>query len=330
MPIQDVSTSMMALRAHHRGGPENLVYESAPVPRPAAGEVLLQVRAAAITFAELSWEESWTRRGVDRTPIIPAHEVSGVVAALGTGVTDFAVGDAVFGLVPFDRDGAAAEYVAAPVSSLAAKPTTADFRTAAAAPLGALTAWQALIEHARCSAGESVLIQGGAGSVGGYATQLAHQLGAHVTATGRSADADLVRRLGADVFVDYEKEQFDAETGIYDVVVDTVGGPTLDRSYAVLRPGGRLVTLQTPPSQQEADRFGVTAIFFIVRGDAEQLRSVAGMIDAGQLRVTVAESLPLAAGRTAFLRGTAPDRRPGKTVLLVGEGDAERSADAVR
>lgn len=324
------SSTMKAIRAHHRGGPDMLVYENAPIPSPAAGEVLLQVSAAAVTFAELTWNETWTRGGVDRTPTIPAHEVSGVVMAVGENVSTYAVDDVLYGLVPFDRNGAAAEFVVVPVDALAPKPTTIDHLTAAAAPLGALTAWQALVEHARCRPGESVLVHGGAGAVGGYVTQLARGLGAGVTATARSADAELVRTLGAETVVDFETEQFDATPGAYDVVIDTVGGTTLDRSYAVLRPGGRLITLQAPPSQEQAARFGITAVFFIVRPDSGQLRTVARMIDDRQLQVTVADTFPLARGREAYLSGTAPQRRPGKTVLVVrGDAAVDRQRNAV-
>ena len=319
-PDNDSPTTMMALRAHRRGGPETLDYEAAPMPTPAAGEVLIGVRAAAITFAELTWDETWTRDGVDRTPSIPSHELSGAVVAVGQGVSATYVGTAMYGMVPFDRDGAAAECVATPLECLAPKPATVDDVTAAATPLAALTAWQALVEHAGCRPGESVLVHGGAGAVGGFVTQLAHQLGAHVTATVRAADADVVRGFGADTVVDYESERFDATPGIYDVVVDTVGGATLDRSFAVLRPGGRLITLQAPPSQERARECGVTALFFIVRPDAGQLVTVGEMVEDGRLRVTVAATFPLAQGRSAFYSGGDPARRSGKTVLLVGNG----------
>ena len=309
--------TMMALRAHQRGGPETLLYETAPVPVPADGEVLVQVKAAAITFAELTWDETWSRNGIDRTPTIPSHELSGVITDVAEGVTDLQVGNEVYGLIPFDRDGAAAEFVTVPAEVLAPKPATVDHVTAAAVPLAALTAWQALVEHAHCRPGESVLIHGGAGGVGGFATQLAASLGCHVTATAGSDDLDIVRGYGAESVVDFRTELFDVAPGVYDVVVDTVGGTTLDRSYAVLRRGGRLITLQSPPSQERAADLGVTATFFIVKPDRAQLASIADMVDRGRLRVTVADTFPLARGRDAFLSAGKPRRAPGKTVLVV-------------
>lgn len=308
---------MMALRAHRRGGPETLLYEPAPTPTPAPGEVVIEVHAAAITFAELTWDETWTRNGVDRTPTIPSHEVSGVIAQRGAGVSALQVGDVVYGLLPFDRDGAAAEFVTVAADVIARKPATVDHVTAAATPLAALTAWQALVDHADCRPGSSVLIHGGAGGVGGFAVQLAAARGARVTATALAKDADLVRGYGAERVIDFRTEAFDDQSAAYDIVVDTVGGTTLDRSYAVLRRGGRLITLQAPPSQEQAAHFGVTAIFFIVQPSRVQLNAIAQMVDRGELRITIADTFPLAQGRQAFLGATKPGRAPGKTVLIV-------------
>jgi NADPH:quinone reductase-like Zn-dependent oxidoreductase len=232
-------TEMTALRAHRRGGPEVLVVERAPVPILAAGEVLLSVRAAAITFDELTWDETWTRDGVSRIPVIPSHEVSGVICETGSEVTDFKSNDEVYGLIRFDRDGAAAEFVAAPAADLAAKPATVSHTRAAALPLAGLTALQALVDHAAVQPGEAVLVHGGAGGVGALTVQLAAILGARVTATVRSDARELVSGFGAQRVIDVRTEAFDATGGAYDVVVDTVGGRTLDRSFGVLRRGGR-------------------------------------------------------------------------------------------
>ena len=307
---------MTALRAHHRGGPEVLAVERAPVPVPAAGEVLIAVHAAAITFDELTWEETWTRNGVSRTPVIPSHEVSGVVAEIDSGVRDFAPGDEVYGLIGFDRDGAAADFVVVPEDGLATKPSTISHAAAAALPLAGLTALQALVDHAAVQPGESVLVHGGAGGVGALAVQLAAGYGAHVTATIRSDAAELVRGFGAQRVIDVRTEAFD-ETGPYDVVVDTVGGETLDRSFAVLRRGGRLVTLSAPPPADTADQYGVRAMFFIVTPNRDQLAELAALVDSGRLHVPIAETFPLAEGRQAFESGRRSNRRPGKTVLVV-------------
>ena len=309
-------TEMTALRAHRRGGPEVLVVERAPVPVPAAGEVLVAVHAAAITFDELTWEETWTRDGVSRTPVIPSHEVSGVVAEIASGVEDFVPGDEVYGLIDFDRDGGAAEFVAVPEADLASKPSTLSHAAAAALPLAGLTALQALADHAATQPGESVLVHGGAGGVGALAVQLAAGDGAQVTATIRSDAVELVRGFGAQRVIDVRTEAFD-EGGAYDIVIDTVGGETLHRSFGVLRRGGRLVTLSAPPPADTADQYGVTAIFFIVTPNRAQLAELAALVDSGRLQVPIAETFPLAEGRQAFESGRRRNRRPGKTVLIV-------------
>jgi NADPH:quinone reductase-like Zn-dependent oxidoreductase len=310
-------TEMTALRAHRRGGPEALVVERAPVPVPAAGEVLVAVHAAAITFDELTWEETWTRDGVSRTPIIPSHEVSGVVSEIGPQVTDFKPGDDVYGLIGFVRDGAAADFVAVPAADLAARPSTVSHAVAAALPLAGLTALQALVDHAAVRPGEAVLVHGGAGGVGALTVQLAAILGGHVTATIRSDAGELVRGFGAGRVIDVRTEAFDVNGAAYDVVIDTVGGETLNRSFAVLRRGGRLVTLSAPPPAGRADEYGITATFFIVTPNRGQLDELAELVDSGRLRVEIAETFPLDRGREAFESGRRPGRRPGKTVILV-------------
>ncbi len=306
--------TMMALRAHARGGPEQLVYEQAPAPAAEPGEALVAVHAAAITFAELTWDLSWTTRdGADRTPVIPSHEMSGVIAGLGDGVTGLAVGDEVIGLVDFDRDGAAAEYVAVPAATLAAKPASVPHQQAAALPLAALTAWQALVDYAAVEAGERVLVLGGAGGVGLFAVQLAAILGGQVTATGRATDADLVRGLGADHFIGVGAAP---EPGQADVIIDTVGGAPLSAAYGLLREGGRLVTLSAPPDLELAARRGIHAMFFVVAQDPDGLASLSALAETGRLRAVLSQTFPLTDGRRAFLSGGQP-RPPGKTVLAV-------------
>jgi NADPH:quinone reductase-like Zn-dependent oxidoreductase len=308
--------TMMALRAHARGGPEQLVYEQAPVPEPAAGEVQIAVRAAGITFAELTWDASWTtNEGQDRTPVIPAHEMSGVVAGLGAGVTGWAAGDEVYGLIDFARNGAAAEYVTMAAADLAARPRSVPHEASASLPLAALTAWQALVDNAATEPGERVLIQGGAGGVGVYAVQLAAFLGAHVTATGRARTADFVRKLGADEYVTAGAA---GPAGLpqFDVVIDTVGGAALEESYGLVRDGGRLVGVAAPPSQEQAAAHSIHAIFFIVAPDPAELARLAELTDAGQLTPVISQVLPLAEGRRAYESGAA-SRPPGKTVLAV-------------
>jgi NADPH:quinone reductase-like Zn-dependent oxidoreductase len=310
-------TEMTALRAHRRGGPEVLAVEQAPVPAPAAGEILVAVRAAAITFDELTWEETWTRDGVSRTPVIPSHELSGVVHETSSGIAAFSVGDEVYGLIRFDRDGAAADFVAVPAADLAARPSTVSHARAAALPLAGLTALQALVDHAAIQPGEAVLVQGGAGGVGALTVQLAAILGAHVTATVRSDAEELLRGFGAERVIDVRTEAFDESGAAYDVVIDTVGGQTLERSFGVLRRGGRLVALSAPPPPGRADEYGVTATFFIVTPNRDQLAELAALVDSGRLRVEIAETFSLGKGREAFESGRRPGRRAGKTVIIV-------------
>lgn len=307
---------MTALRAHRRGGPEQLVLERAPMPVPAAGEALVAVHAAGITFDELTWDETWIRDGASRVPVIPSHEVSGVVKAVAPDVTDFAPGDEVYGLIGFHRDGAAADFVAVPAADLATKPSTVSHAVAAALPLAGLTALQALVDHAAVRPGEAVLVTGGAGGVGLLTVQLAAMLGARVTATVRSDTANLLRGCGAQRVIDVRSEAFDDTGAGYEVVIDTVGGQTVERSFAVLRRGGRLVTLSAPPPAGRADEFGVTASFFIVTPNRDQLDELAALVDSDRLHVAIAQTFGLDDGREAY-ESRDGGRRAGKTVLIV-------------
>jgi len=321
MPEAVTVQTMMALRGHARGGAEQLVYESAPAPVPGPGEALVAVHAAGITFAELTWDLSWTTRdGRDRTPVIPSHEVSGTVAGLGPGASGFAVGAEVYGLIEFDRDGAAAQYVTLPAAHLAAKPRSISHAEAATLPLAALTAWQALTDYSALEPGEQVLVQGGAGGVGSYAVQLAAILGGTVTATGQERNRDFVQGLGAKTYLASEAgraaEYETAARQGFDVVIDTVGGAVLDASYALTRRDGRLVTLSAPPSAEKAAALGVHAVFFVVTPDAAALTRLAGLVDEGRLRPIVSQAFPLPDGRRAFESATLP-HPPGKTVLIV-------------
>jgi len=208
---------MQALRAHRRGGPEELVYEQAPRPPLGIGDALVEVHTASFTPTELDWPSTWTDRlGRERNPVIPGHEVSGVVAALGFGTTGVTVGQEVYGLTDWYRDGAAADYVAVEARNLAPKPTTLDHVQAAALPLAGLTAWQALFDHGRLQAGQWVLIHGTAGGVGSLAVQLAHGAGAQVIGSGRAPDHELLAKLGAEKVVDVERQRFEEVAGRVD------------------------------------------------------------------------------------------------------------------
>jgi NADPH:quinone reductase-like Zn-dependent oxidoreductase len=306
-----------AVRTHGRGGPEQLLFEDAPMPEVGPGDVLVRVHATGITPAELTWDETYRNAdGTPRIPAIPGHEVSGVVEKMAPDVSAFRRGDEVYGLPDFPRDGAAAEFAAVQAANLAVKPRSVSHEQAAALPLSALTAWQALFEHAHLAAGESVLIHGGAGGVGSLAVQLARWRGAHVIATVSARDTALVRSLGADELIDYHTTRFEEMLRDIDVVLDTVGGETLERSWRVLRKGGVLVTLVAPIPPGAAEQHGVRGVFFIVSGNREQLDRITGLVDTGKLKPIVSEVVPLARAREAFERGAA-GHAPGKIVLEV-------------
>src|ERR1043165_1563724 len=307
---------MKAARLHARGGPEVFTYEDAHQPRPGEGEVLVRVHAAGVIHTELSWVPPWTTQAGEPRPlpVIPGHEFSGEIAALGTGVSDVGVGDLVYGLNDWYRDGASAEYCVARVTDLAHKPRSVDHVHAAATPISALTAWQGLVERAGLAAGQRVLIHGAAGGVGTLAVQLARWRGARVTGTASAANLDFVRSLGADEVIDYRAERFEDVVRDVDVVFDTVGGGALERSWGVLKPGGRLVTVAASGEQTTDER--IRAAYFIVEPSRTQLAEIARLIEGGALRPVVGAVFPLAEARQAYQH--KPVR--GKVVLRVAEG----------
>lgn len=311
---------MKAIRLRTRGGPENLVYEDAPKPVPAPDEALVRVCATGITRTELTWDQTYQNAdGSPRLPTIPGHEMSGVVESVPAGFHDLAPGDAVYALTDFPHDGAAAECIATRATNLALKPRSIDFVHAAAVTLSGLTAWQALFTHGSLQPGQRVLIHGGAGGVGTFAVQLAHWKGAHVIATSSAANHDFLRGLGADEVIDYTTVRFEDAACDIDLVLDTVGQDTLDRSWKVLRQGGLMVSVAMPIPADEPAKHRVRGLFFIVEPDRDQLREMAGLIDGGLLKSIVATVLPLARAREAFELGAGGHTR-GKIVLQVGDG----------
>lgn len=307
---------MKAIRLHGRGGPEQLVYEEAPQPQPGPGEVLARVGASGVIANELKWDETYqTVDGAPRPFPIPGHDLSGKVAAVGPGVTDLTMGDAVYALIAFRRDGADADYVIALPSELAPRPRTLDDTQAGAVPLSALTAWQALFDHGGLSAGQTALIHGAAGGVGVFATQLAHWKGAHVLTTASARDADFVRDLGADEVIDYATTRFEEVVHDADVVFDGVGGETLARSWQVVKPGGFLVSVVSPLSGQPV-RDDIRYVYFIVEPSGAQLREIGALIDAGQMRPIVDQVFPLTQARQAY-EAAATGHPRGKIVITV-------------
>ena len=323
---------MRAMHAYARSDPSRLVLEDAPIPAIGPGEVLVRVEASGVSPGELDWPGAWLNHdGTPRTPpIVPGHEVAGIVDSVGPGTAGLAVGDAVFGYIDVRRDGADAEYVAVRAEELAPKPASLTHAQAAAIPLSALTAWQALFDHGELAPGQRVLVHGGAGGVGTYAVQLARWRGAHVVATSSARDGDLVRTLGADEVIDYRAQRFEDVVSDVDVVFDTVGGETWERSWTVVRPGGRLVSIAVPrpPDREVPD--GPRAIWFVVKPDAGQLNEIANLVDAGVVRPVVSAVLPLERAREAY-GPTARRGGPGKTVLEIpaaAGAEPQATADA--
>jgi NADPH:quinone reductase-like Zn-dependent oxidoreductase len=292
---------MYAVRQHAPGGLSGLVYEEIETPQPGPGEALVRVHAAAITRGELDWTS-------DRLPATPSFELSGVVAAVGANADDVAVDEPVYGLADFDREGAAAEYAVVRSEFLAPKPQTIGHVESAAIPLAALTAWQGLFDHGRLTKGQRVLVQGAAGGVGHFAVQLARHWDAHVIGTTSAGNNESVSELGAAEVLTAIPDAFEP----VDLVFDTVGGEPLERAAAILRPGGRLVSVAEEPPQEP----GISSIYFVVEPSREQLVELAKLVDGGKLRPTIDAVFPLSESRQAFER-TLSDRRRGKVVLQV-------------
>ncbi|MFJ4525744.1 NADP-dependent oxidoreductase [Streptomyces sp. NPDC088810] len=310
---------MRAITVRDReAGISGLTLEDLPHPHAAENDVIVRVHAAGFTRGELDWPATWTdRAGRDRTPSVPGHEVSGVVTELGYGTTGLTVGQRVFGLTDWTRDGSLAEYVAVEARNLAPLPADIDHAVAAALPISGLTAWQGLFDHARLTTGQTVLIHGAAGGVGSIAVQLAHEAGARVVGTGRSADRDTVLDLGGHAFLDLESDRLE-DAGQVDVVFDVIGGDILDRSASLVRAGGTLVTIVMPPKVQPKDG---RAVFFVVEPDRARLTDLAARLRDGRLKPVVGTVLPLAEAPAAFAPGK---RTPGRTIIRVREADGRQ------
>ncbi len=301
---------MQAIIASDReAGFQGLTLAEMPYPHAAENDVVVAVHAAGFTPGELDWPGTWTdRAGRDRTPSIPGHEVSGVVAELGYGTTGLTVGQRVFGLTDWARNGTLAEYVAVEARNLAPLSADIDHAVAAALPISGLTAWQGLFGHAHLVAGQTVLIHGAAGAVGSLAVQLARDAGAAVIGSGRTEHKETVLNLGAHAFLDLQRDQLE-DIGEVDVVLDVLGGEVLERSAKLLRPGGTLVTIAEPPRvRPEHGR----AIFFVVEPDRARLSALEERIRDGRLRPAIGAVRPLAEAVSAF---DPNSRGRGKTII---------------
>lgn len=305
--------TMKALRLNTFGGIEHLEYGDIPRPHPQAGEALVRVYAAALTPSEFTWigESS-------AYPMVMGHEFSGVVAEVGADTTGVNVGDEVYGLPAFDRDGAQAEYVVVKPSEIAPKPRRIDHTQAAEVPISALTAWQALFDHAQVAAGQRVVVLGASGAVGAYAVQLARRKGAEVIAVAAARHADLVRELGATQVVDYTTPGYEDAIRDVDVVFDTFGGEALERAWPMVKPGGALISIVDRPSNERAEALGIRAILFVVEPNRSQLVEIGQIIDAGALRPLTDATYPLAQSIEAYTRA-AQGHLLGKIILRVAE-----------
>ena len=313
---------MKAIRIHNYGGPEVLQYEDAPIPKPAPGEVLIRVHAAGVNPADWKVREGHLKQFVqNKFPLILGWDLSGVIEEVGANPAAngrFKKGDEVFGKRDTSRDGAYAEYIVVRESEVALKPKSLHHVYAAAVPLAGITAWQALFDTAKLQSGHRILIHGAAGGVGHYAVQLAKWKGAYVVATGSTKNHDLLRKLGADETIDYTTQKFESIVRDVDVVLDTIGGETQERSWRVLKKGGILASLVQPPSEQKAKAIGVRAAFVWSQPNGNELAEIAALIDSGNLKIVLDRILPLSEARRAHELSQSGHAR-GKIVLRVKE-----------
>jgi NADPH:quinone reductase-like Zn-dependent oxidoreductase len=282
-----------------------------PNPRAAINDVVVQVCASGFVPTELTWPSTWTDRlDRGRTPSIPGHELAGVVTDLGYGTTGLSVGQRVFGLADWYRDGTLAEYVAIEARNLAPLPGDVDFMVGASLPVSGLTAWQGLFQHGRLRAGQSVLAHGAAGAVGSMVTQLAREFGAHVIGTGRAADRQAALDFGAQEFVDLDNDALEDVGGV-DLVFDVIGGDIQKRSAGLIRAGGTLVSVVGPVEAGPADGL---AVDFVVESDRGQLNEIVQRVRDGRLRTHIGDVATLEEAIAAFNR---IERRKGKTIIQV-------------
>jgi NADPH:quinone reductase-like Zn-dependent oxidoreductase len=307
---------MQAIRVHDFGGLDSLVLEDLPRPSPREGEVLLRVKAAGVG----PWD-AIIRSGrsvlPQPLPLTLGSDVAGVIEQVGPGVSQFTAGDAVFGATNSQFTGGYAEYAVASATKLAKMPPRLGFVDAASVPVVACTAWQMVVDHGKVDQTKRVLIHGAAGNVGTYAVQLARRTAREVVATARSHDVALVHALGADRVIDVERSQFEEGLTDVDVVLDTIGGDTQDRSFAVMKPGGVLVSVVAAPDLEKAAQHGVRALFFLVDVSSDRLEQIAALIEAGELTTNVGDVLPLAAARTAHEMLAGKPHKRGKIVLTI-------------
>jgi len=293
-----------------------LLAGSAPIPRPGRGELLIRVHAAGVTPTEVHWYPTTHQiDGSARTGAIVGHEFSGTVEAVGADVDTGKIGAEVFGMNDWFADGATADYCLTTATAVVEKPSRLSHVDAASVPIGSLTAWQGLFDRAKLLGGERVLVHGGSGAVGVFAIQFARRTGAEVITTASARDAAFLLQLGADQVIDYKSAHFEEHVSEVDVVFDGVGGGTLERSWQVLKPTGRLVTIAADSEGTADDR--TKAAFFIVEPNSGQLKEIAGLLERGELKATVGAIVPFSGASTAYFGTAGHPKGPGKRVIEV-------------
>jgi len=313
----DEKPMMKAVVAHEYGGPEVLKFENVPRPEPKENEALVRVIASGVNPADpLTLSGKYAREFGTHLPLIPGYDIAGIVEKTGVKVTKLKAGDAIYGYPTFG--GGWAEYVIVIEGEIAAKPASLNFTEAAAVPMGALTAWQALVDTAQVQPGQTILIHGGSGGVGSFAVQIAKARGARVIATASTANQDLLKQLGADVAIDYTKTRFEEIAKDVDAVLDPVGKETLARSYDVVKKGGIVMSLVARPDPVELEKRGIRGAAISVHPDAEDLAEIAHLIDAGKIKPVVTQVLPLSEAIEAQQQAATHHTR-GKLVLRIAD-----------
>lgn len=309
--------TMKAVRIHEYGSPEVLRYEDAPRPTPGTAEVLVRIHAAGINPIDWKIRAGDVRGWLKYTlPMIPGWDFSGVIEEIGPNTIDWKAGDEVYARPDIGRDGAYAEYIAVRASEIARRPKSVDHVHAAAIPLAALTAWQALFDAGGLAAGQKVLIHAAAGGVGHFGVQLAKWKGAFVAGTASARNKEFLKSLGVDQFIEYRSVRFEDVAHDFDVVLDTMAGETRARSWGVLKKGGILVSILGQPSQDDAQAHGVRATGIFVQPNPLQLNQIAGLVDSGAVKPHLYAVVPLAEAAKAHELGETNGAR-GKIVLRV-------------
>src|SRR5438132_4169227 len=316
---QSPRSTIMAIVVHEFGGPEVLKYEDVPKPEPKENEILVRVIAAGVNPVDDGLRSGhYSKYFGPKPPFTPGGDIAGVVEKIGAKITKFKAGDAVYAYLDLDRGGGYAEYTVTNEKEAAPKPKSLTFEEAAATPIVALTAWQALVDTAKLSAGQTILIHGGSGGVGSFAIQIAKAKGAKVYATASTANQDFLKQLGADVAIDYTKQKFEDVAKDVDVVLDCVGKDTLQRSYGVVKKGGFLVTIVERPDSAELEKHGIHGSSLSVAPNSHELTEITKLIEEKKIKVIVSQTFPLTDAAKAQEQAATGHTR-GKIVLKVAD-----------